>query len=886
MLGIEVGFAEESFSMRLKVDGLARNLIGLGILLTLSVLPLIGEVAQPKNHPYADSRVGREGFDDADEEVNEARLYDFYQRQADYYMAMPPEKRPQLLPAHPGLDAGEHGHWGKHNQNGHRDGRWNQVKIGSMLSHVTRGNPKELEVVAKAVNVNLGEGVAACFDIDSLNYRAVWDGWVTFDSFRWGSSRNAKFAGKMRFVQTKAVEIPEGRYLGLYRYGERVIFHYRIGKVEILDSPSLRDGKFVRTVEVVAGGGKESLPDLPGPEVEYGELAQFTKGGASTWSESVTTRVVAGEAKEGQAYVVDTFEVPYENPYQSVMQLTGIAFGPNETIYVSTLVGEIWSVQEKEGRDGELVWKRFASGLNSPMGLHCDEDGLFALDRGQIYRFHDLNKDGEADYYESYANDFGGFDKSHTHTFGLHRTGDGSFHFTQKELIMRTSPERVTREVGYGMRNAMGIGGSADFFWVGPQEGTWTPASTIVEVAEGRHYGIPHGSHPQPVSAPFCFIPRGVDNSVGGFVEITSDRWGPYQGSHVGLSYGSCSHYLVLRDAHGPQPQGATVPLEGEFLAGVLRGVFRESDGQLYVVGLDGWGDYSLEDGCLQRVRYVGGEVRKPSGFQVFENGLRVDFSVVLDATAVAKVPRYLAQTWEYVFSKGYGSPEFSSKSDEVGHDLLEVASVQVLEGGQSLFVEIPELRPTMVLYLRMHLKDAKGEDFEADLFASPMYPQPYFAFDGAEPRSEGKPAQVAMRVKTSKAEANKSGRKLKGARQLVVNAVSGLKYQQTLLEVKPRQAIALTLVNEDVMPHNLVIVAPGAAEKVGMASFKMLSDVNAADKNYAPDIPEVLHVIPVINPDSDYVLNFRAPKKKGDYPFICTFPGHWQAMQGILRVK
>ena len=73
---------------------------------------------------------------------------------------------------------------------------------------------------------------------------------------------------------------------------------------------------------------------------------------------------------------------------------------------------------------------------------------------------------------------------------------------------------------------------------------------------------------------------------------------------------------------------------------------------------------------------------------------------------------------------------------------------------------------------------------------------------------------------------------------------------------------------------------------KVGEASFKMLNDPKAGDKNYVPDLPEVLHVIPVINPKKQHTLHFRAPSTPGDYPYICTFPGHWQAMQGILRVK
>ena len=117
---------------------------------------------------------------------------------------------------------------------------------------------------------------------------------------------------------------------------------------------------------------------------------------------------------------------------------------------------------------------------------------------------------------------------------------------------------------------------------------------------------------------------------------------------------------------------------------------------------------------------------------------------------------------------------------------MLQISSVQLLEGGRSLFVEIPELEPVMLCYLRMHLKDAEGVPFKTDLFASPMYPQPYYSFEGAQPRVTGKPTEIAMRVKESKKKSPKSGgKKIKGAKELVVHAVNGLKYQQTLLEVE-----------------------------------------------------------------------------------------------------
>ena len=252
-----------------------------------------------------------------------------------------------------------------------------------------------------------------------------------------------------------------------------------------------------------------------------------------------------------------------------------------------------------------VTWQRYATGFNQPIGIHVDEDGVFVLDRGQIYLLHDRNADEEVDHYEKYANDFGSYDRSHTHTFGLHRTADKAFHFIQRTDIFRTDKDQTTQKIATGVRNCMGVGGTDDYFWAAPQEGTWTPTSAILEVIRGEEYGLAGKN----ISAPLCFIPRGVDNSTGGMLEVTSDNWGPFMGSNIGLSYGSGTHYLILRDASSIRPQEQLFLLR-KFLL-IMRGDFHPKDGN-YVAGLDGWGDYSVKDGCLHRVRYLGGKVRKP----------------------------------------------------------------------------------------------------------------------------------------------------------------------------------------------------------------------------------------------------------------------------------
>lgn len=170
-------------------------------------------------HPYADVSGGRAKWKTSGEKVNEARLYDFYQRQADYYMTNP-DKLPEVIPAHPGLDGGNYGHWGKNNQNNYSDTRWNDAEMGEVITQVFRA--KDL-VVLKGICVRLGEKreLSTCFDPMTLNYRAIWsDGFVKFDGFRWGCSRNAALDGAPMVLKPKAIEVAGSEYLGYRRYGK------------------------------------------------------------------------------------------------------------------------------------------------------------------------------------------------------------------------------------------------------------------------------------------------------------------------------------------------------------------------------------------------------------------------------------------------------------------------------------------------------------------------------------------------------------------------------------------------------------------------------------------------------------------------------------------
>lgn len=112
------------------------------------------------------------------------------------------------------------------------------------------------------------------------------------------------------------------------------------------------------------------------------------------------------------------------------------------------------------------------------------------------------------------------------------------------------------------------------------------------------------------------------------------------------------------------------------------------------------------------------------------------------------------------------------------------------------------------------------------------------------------------------------------------------MKFDKTEFTVPAGKTIELVLENPDAMQHNLVIGKPKSMEIIGLAADKMITAKDGAEKNYVPSLPEILASTPLINPDQTYRLRFTAPETPGDYPYVCTFPGHWRIMNGIMKVQ
>jgi len=111
------------------------------------------------------------------------------------------------------------------------------------------------------------------------------------------------------------------------------------------------------------------------------------------------------------------------------------------------------------------------------------------------------------------------------------------------------------------------------------------------------------------------------------------------------------------------------------------------------------------------------------------------------------------------------------------------------------------------------------------------------------------------------------------------------MKYDVTEFTVKAGSTVKINFNNVDYMQHNLLILRPGSKDRVGAAADKLAMEPNGAELNYIPKMWEVLFSTPLVNPQKKYSMTINVPDNVGDYPYICSFPGHWRNMNGVMKV-
>ena len=110
--------------------------------------------------------------------------------------------------------------------------------------------------------------------------------------------------------------------------------------------------------------------------------------------------------------------------------------------------------------------------------------------------------------------------------------------------------------------------------------------------------------------------------------------------------------------------------------------------------------------------------------------------------------------------------------------------------------------------------------------------------------------------------------------------------YDVKRFDVEAGRPVRIRLTNRDSMPHNLLVCKPGSMRRVGGAADNMGTGPDAAALNYVPEMDEIMHILAMIEPGEIREMLFVAPSRPGRYPYVCTFPGHWPMMNGVMTVR
>ncbi len=116
-----------------------------------------------------------------------------------------------------------------------------------------------------------------------------------------------------------------------------------------------------------------------------------------------------------------------------------------------------------------------------------------------------------------------------------------------------------------------------------------------------------------------------------------------------------------------------------------------------------------------------------------------------------------------------------------------------------------------------------------------------------------------------------------------VGNTMQEMRFDHENITVPAGAKVKITLINEGTDPtmiHNIVFVQEGTMEVTARAAIAA-----GPDKEFVPNSPTVIAASPLAQPGETVSFEFDAPEA-GTYEFFCSYPGHWQQMNGKFIVE
>jgi len=120
-----------------------------------------------------------------------------------------------------------------------------------------------------------------------------------------------------------------------------------------------------------------------------------------------------------------------------------------------------------------------------------------------------------------------------------------------------------------------------------------------------------------------------------------------------------------------------------------------------------------------------------------------------------------------------------------------------------------------------------------------------------------------------------------------VIKAVrEQMRYDTPRIVVEAGKPFEIILVNDDFMQHNLVVVKPGAREKVGKLADVMPPDkLDDRGRAFFPKTADIISGTRILDAGQKATLSFSGLHDEGAHEYVCTYPNHWASMWGQLIV-
>jgi len=649
----------------------------------------------------------------------------------------------------------------------------------------------------------------------------------------------------------------------------------------------------------------------------------------------------AFSAKEQDYYII--VDIPVPDGIE--LEVGGLAVTPDGSLGVSTRRGEVWVIENPYMVGSRIPrFTKFADGLHEPLGLAYHKGSFYSSQRSELTKLTDNNADGRADGYETVVSwPLSG--NYHEYSYGPLFTPEGDMLVTLnlgwighgaslakwRGWMMKVSPNGKMIPIASGMRSPSGFGFNAqgDVFY-GENQGDWVGSGRITHVEVGDFVGNPEGlvwSHldgspvklkPEDIpdtglpmskvaadipgfKTPAVWLPHGLlgistsdillDNSGGEFGPFSDQLFIGDQGlSKIARVY--------LEKVNGVY-QGVAFPFREGFSSGILRMVWG-NDGSMFVgMTSRGWSSTGKAPFGLQRLVWTGKTPFEIKTVKAQPDGFELEFTLPVNESVAKDLESYKMSSFNYKYHHNYGSPvieleDLVVKGAVVSTDGLTVRLV--VDGLKEGYIH--EINATGIKSMEgMDLLHAVGyytlnqipvgEKVNlADVIESPNDPHLGHQKMSAPSLTETASANVTA---TSTNSQQKRVTVIpstwsKGAdHSFSIATKPGLKYDLDVVEVKAGSKVKITFNNNDDMLHNLVIVLPNTAIEVGEEALSM--GLKGSQKNYIPNSDKVLFHTNILSPETSETIYFEAPSVPGEYIYVCTFPGHFYVMQGIMKV-